>query len=144
MSVKSNRSIFYIVLFLLVFTVCFALVCRYTVLAKDNEEVTTTEDHLSDEELDHILRVSEQWLKNNPVPEVASSTNAYYDINSYMTYPIDEDWIDDTTSVNSALNDIYRMVLSIRNILLCFFLAFVLYMFEKKLHAIINRLFGGR
>lgn len=149
MNVRTNRSLFYIVLFLLVFTVCFGLICRFTVLAKGSdqevsEEEVTTEDHLSQEELDHILRVSEQWLKNNPVPEVATSTDPDYDTSSYMTYPLDLEWIDDNTSVNSALNDIYRMLLSIRNILVLFFFGFVIYWFDKKLHAIINRLFGGR
>ena len=146
---KKDKSVLNIVLFMVAFALCFGLFCRYTVLAapsdpKQSTEATTTEDHLSDEELEHILKVSQQFLDNNEFPEAATSTDADYDIRPYMTYDIDEEWIDNTTSVNSALNDIYRMVLSIRNILLLFFFAFVIYWFDKKLHAIINKLFGGR
>lgn len=149
---KKDYAIYFIILGMFVFALVFGLVCRITVLAappedpaasQDSTEVTT-EDHLSDEELEHILRVSEQWLRNNPVPEVATSTNADYDTNTYLTYSYDDELIDSNTSVNSALNDIYRMILSIRNILLLFFFAFCIYWFDKKFHAIINKLFGGR
>ena len=146
---KSEKSILLIILFMVVFAVAFGYICRITVLAAPSPEVTeeaTTEDHLSDEELDHILKVSQQFLDKHPelLEEAASPTDADFDTSPYMTYGLDEEWIDSTTTINSALNDIYRMILSIRNILLIFFFAFVIYWFEKMLHSIINRLFGRK
>lgn len=143
---KGNFNIIYIILGLFLFAFIFGLICRNTVLAKESSE-STTEDHLSDEELDHILRVSQQWLDKNGYSdeELASSTDAGidFDTSNYFTYDYDQEWIDKDTSVNSALNDIYRMILSIRNILLVFFLAVVVFWLDKKLHAIINKLFRG-
>lgn len=149
---KEQRHLIYIVLGMVIFAVLFGLVCRITVLAASDPatstEEVTTEDHLSDEELEHILKVSQQWLDNNPVPELkgivtASDTDADYDTAPYLTYGLDQEWIDDSTSLSSALNDIYRMVLSIRNILLVFTCIFVIYFFDKKLHSILYKLFGG-
>lgn len=139
---KRNFNIIYIILGLFLFAFIFGLICRNTVLAKELSE-NTTEDHLTDEELDHILKVSEQWLENHPELVVASPTDPDYDTSSYMTFSISDNWIDDNTSVNSALNDIYRMILSIRNILLIFFFAVVCFWLDKKLHSIINKLFRG-
>lgn len=146
---RSEKSILLIILFMVVFALSFGFICRLTVLAApspEDTEATTTEDHLSDEELDHILKVSQQYLDKNAdyLAEIASSTDADFDTNTYMTYSFDDEWIDNTTSINSALNDIYRMILSIRNILLLFFFGFVIYWFDKKFHSIINKIFGGR
>lgn len=147
----NDKKIIYIIAGMILFALFFGFICRVTVLAAaadpaTSTEATTTEQHYTDEELDRMLEIGRQWLADNPVPERASSTDASvdYDVNTYMTYPIDERWIEDDTSINQALDDIYRMILSIRNILLCFFLAFVAYWFDKKLHSIINKLFGGR
>lgn len=149
MTIK-DKKIIYIIVGMILFALFFGLICRVTVLAAadpaTSTEATTTEQHYTDEELDRMLEIGRQWLADNPLPERASSTDASidYDVNTYMTYPIDERWIEDDTSINQALDDIYRMILSIRNILLIFFLAFVAYWFDKKLHSIINKLFGGR
>lgn len=149
-----DRTIYYVVIGMFIFAILFGLVCRITVLAAPpevedsatSESETTTEDHLSDEELEHILRVSQQFLDNNEFPEVgeASPSDADYDTKTYLTYSYDDEWIDQNTNINSALNDIYRMILSIRNILLLFLFAFCIYWFDKKFHSIINKLFGGK
>lgn len=159
MKQKNDFTIYYIVLGMFLFALFFGLACRMTVLAASPDaaasetESTTTEDHLSQEELDHILRVSEKFLEKNGLdPDQATPSDAAeaeettvdYDVNTYLTYPLEEHWIDENTSINSALDDIYRLLLSIRNVLLLFFFAFCIYWFDKKFHAIINKLFGGR
>lgn len=66
---KNDFTIYYIVLGMFLFALFFGLACRMTVLAASPDaaasetESTTTEDHLSQEELDHILRVSEKFLE---------------------------------------------------------------------------------
>lgn len=160
MKQKNDFTIYYIVIAMFLVALFFGLVCRVTVLAAPSmdpaaseTDVTTTEDHLSQEELDHILRVSERFLEKNGLdPDQATPSDAAeeeensvdYDVNTYLTYSLDDHWIDENTSLNFALDDIYRILLSIRNILLLFFFAFVIYWFDKKFHAIINKLFGGR
>lgn len=149
--ITRDRKIIYIVVGMILFALFFGIICRVTVLAADAPESdpvstseTTTEDHLSEEELEHILNVSKQFLENNEFPEMATSTDADFDTNPYLTFGLDQEWIDKDTSVNSALNDIYRMVLSIRNVLVVIACLLVAFWFDKKLHAIINKLFGGR
>lgn len=159
MKQKHDFTIYYIVLAMFLVALFFGLACRITVLAAPSpdpaasETEVTTEDHLSQEELDHILRVSEKFLEKNGLDsDQATPTDAAeeeentvdYDVNTYLTYPLDEHWIDENTSLNSALDDIYRILLSIRNLILLFFFAFCIYWFDKKFHAIINKLFGGR
>lgn len=141
---KKDKNIIYIVLGMIVFAAVFGLFCRFTVLAASDPDQEEEEQHYTDEELNEILNRSQEWLNNNPVPEVATKSDADYDVKPYLTYPLDQEWIDSNTSVNSALNDIYRMVLSIRNVLLLIACLLVAFWFDKKLHAIINKLFGGR
>lgn len=158
MKQKNDFTIYYIILGMFLVALFFGLACRITVLAASpdaaaSETESTSEDHLSQEELDHILRVSEKFLEKNGLnSDQATASDAVeeeentvdYDVNTYLTYPLDEHWIDENTTLNSALDDIYRIILSVRNILLLFFFAFIIYWFDKKFHAIINKLFGGR
>lgn len=149
--ITKDKKIIYIIAGMILFALFFGFICRLTVLAADVPETdsvstseTTTEDHLSDEELEHILNVSKQFLENNEFPETATSTDADFDTKPYLTFGLDQEWIDNSTPVTSALNDIYRMILSIRNLLVVIACLLVAFWFDKKLHSIINKLFGGR
>lgn len=143
---KKDKNIIYIVLGMILFAAFFGIFCRFTVLAAVDPDQEEEQQHYSDEELNAILDRSHEWLNNNSVPEVAtaSNTDADFDTNPYLTYGLDQEWIDNTTPVSSALNDIYRMVLSIRNVLIVIAFLLVAFWFDKKLHSIINKLFGGR
>ena len=80
---KNDFTIYYIVLAMFLVALFFGLACRITVLAAPlsdssaSDTEATTEDHLSQEELDHILRVSEKFLeKNGLVPDQATPSDA--------------------------------------------------------------------
>lgn len=138
---KTDKKLYYIIFGMIVFALVFGFICRITVLANEAEPKTesTTEDHLSQEELDHILRVSEQWLKNNTVPEVqtATSTDADFDTHAYFTYDLDQEWFDETTPEYKMLDDIYRMILSIRNCIIILIMGLLVVWVHKMVKSII-------
>lgn len=112
----------------------------------EEQESIDKANHLTDQDHRNILDASQKLLDSfGDIPEtkIATSTDANYDINTYLTYGIDQEWIDNTTTIQSALNDIYRMVLSIRNLLVVLIGGLIVVFVHNSLKKIIQRLTKG-
>lgn len=112
----------------------------------EEQESIDKANHLTDQDHRNILNASQKLLDSfGDIPEVktATSTDADYDTNSYLTYGIDEEWIDNTTTIQSALNDIYRMILSIRNLIVLLIGGLVVVFVHNSMKKIIQRLTKG-
>ena len=105
------------------------------------------------EDTEKLLNATGAWLKANApdstetssedaTTEVATSTDAEWDPRPYLTYPLDQRWIEDSDTVQKGLDDIYRMLLSIRNIVLVFFGGCFLVWCHKTLKGVVYRLNG--
>lgn len=104
----------------------------------EEEESIKKADSLSDEDHTNILNASQKFLDSIDV-ELSTNTDADFDTNSYLTYGYDYNWIDNNSSIYSALNDIYRMILSIRNLLLVLICGLFIFWVHKSFNIIINR-----
>ena len=107
----------------------------------EEQESIDKANHLTDQDHRNILDASQKLLDSfGDIPEtkIATSTDANYDINTYLTYGIDQEWIDNTTTIQSALNDIYRMVLSIRNLLVVLIGGLIVVFVHNSLKKIIH------
>lgn len=116
------------------------------VFTSEQKESIDKANHLTDQDHQNILDASQNLLDSfGDIPETKTATpsDADFDTNTYLTYGIDEQWIDNTTTVQSALNDIYRMILSIRNLLVLLIGGLVVVFVHNSLKKIIQRLTKG-
>lgn len=116
------------------------------VFTSEQQDSIDKANHLTDQDHQNILDASQKLLDSfGDIPETKTATpsDADFDTNTYLTYGINEQWIDNTTTVQSALNDIYRMILSIRNLLVLFIGGLVVVFVHNSLKKIIQRLTKG-
>lgn len=112
----------------------------------EQQESIDKANHLTDQDHRNILDASQKLLDSfGEIPETnrATSTDADYDTNTYLTYGIGEEWIDSSTTIQSALNDIYRMILSIRNLLVVLIGGLIVVFVHNSMKKIIQRLTKG-
>lgn len=156
---KLKLRIFYIVYTFALIVFVIGVFFRVTVLAdqvssedqttelftSEESEVVTkllNEGGLSDEDHEKILEAGRRYLEQNQ-DLIASSTDSDFDTNTYLTYGIDQEWFDSTTPLYQMYNDIYRMILSIRNILLILICGLVIVFVHGNMKKIISRITKG-
>lgn len=100
------------------------------------------EGGLSNEDHEKILEAGRRYLEQNH-EFIASSTDSDFDTNTYLTYGIDQEWFDSTTPLYQMYNDIYRMILSIRNILLILICGLIIVFVHASMKKIISRITKG-
>lgn len=116
------------------------------VFTSEQQESIDKANHLSDQDHRNILDASQKLLDSfGDIPETkrATSSDADYDTNTYLTFGIDQEWIDNNTTIQSALNDIYRMILSIRNLLVVLIGGLIVVFVHNSMKKIIQRLTKG-
>ena len=108
-----------------------------------SEELEAIEkaNHLTDEEHDRILNASNKFLNSLDTSLFETSNSSHYDNHFYLSSS--EMIFDSNESDIVILDAIYRMLLSIRNILLLFLCGVICAWFHKMFSRIIQRL-GGR
>lgn len=153
------KKLFYICYTFALIAFLFGVVFRVTVLADQvtSEEQTTeiftseeaeavskllNEGGLSSEDHEKILEAGRRYLEQNQVL-VATSTDSDFDTNTYLTYGIGQEWFDSSTPLYQMYNDIYRMILSIRNILLILLCGLIIVFVHSSLKKIISRITKG-
>lgn len=113
-----------------------------------SEEEKTVQDLLEEgglslEQHEQLLNAGRRFLDENENVLTSTPTDADFDTNTYLTYGLDEEWIDSSTTIQSALNDIYRMILSIRNLLVVLIAGLIICWVHKMLKNIIARITKG-
>lgn len=156
---KLKLRIFYIVYTFALVVFIIGVLFRVTVLADQvtSEDKTTeiftseeaeavtkllNEGGLSSEDHEKILEAGRRYLEQNQ-DFIASSTDSDFDTNTYLTYGIDQEWFDSTTPLHQMYNDIYRMILSIRNILLILICGLIIVFVHGSMKKIISRITKG-
>lgn len=156
---KLKSRIFYVVYTFALVVFIIGIFFRVTVLADQvsSEDQTTeiftseeaeavtkllNEGGLSNEDHEKILGAGRRYLEQNS-QLVATSTDSDFDTNTYLTYGIDQEWFDSSTPLYQMYNDIYRMILSIRNILLILMCGLIIVFVHSSLKKIISRITKG-
>lgn len=152
---KNNKehsfTILLVVILMIVFSVFAGLLCNTVVKAsevstEDTTEVFTSEqqesiekaNHLTDQDHQNILDASQKLLDSfGDLPDVATSTDADFDTHAYFTYGLDQEWFDSSTPEYKMLDDIYRMILSIRNCIVVLIIGLVCVWVHKTVKSII-------
>lgn len=104
------------------------------------------------DDVDQVLNVTGKWLdinapKNTKIvgeelTETASETDADWDPTPYLSYSLEDRWIEDSDTVQKGLDDIYRMLLSLRNCVIVFMAGCFLVWAHKSLKGVVYRLNG--
>lgn len=102
------------------------------------------------EDTERLLNATGAWLRENTSQEeessseteTASSTDADWDPRPYLSYPLDQRWIEDSDTVQKGLDDIYRMLLSLRNCALVFMGGLFIVWIHKMIKGVVYRLNG--
>ena len=148
---KKNEAIFLIMLIVgVLMLLSMFLILSVPVSAKEEtttESIFTSEEqeaiehanHLTDQEHEDILNASQKFLDNIDPEMLATSTDAY-DNNFYLSS--DQMVFEQNESLVVIFDAIYRMLISIRNILLLFFFGVICAWFHKMFSRIIQRLAG--
>lgn len=148
---KNHLHIIVVVLIMVILSAFFGLFCNLIVKAKEGTSEDTTElftseeqesidkaNHLSDQDHRNILNASQKFLDSlGDLPEVATSTDADFDTHAYFTYGLDQEWFDSDTPEYKMFDDIYRMILSIRNCIVVLIIGLVCVWVHKTVKSVI-------
>lgn len=168
---NEKRLLTIIVLGMMLFAVLFGLICRLYIIPSyakedDTTELTTYEytseqqeildqvlngekpDINTPDDTDKLLDATGAWLRANgditteQSTETATETDADWDPEPYLSYGLDQRWIDDSDTVQKGMDDIYRILLSIRNLIIVLIGGLMLVWAHKMLKGIVYRLNG--
>ena len=98
------------------------------------------EGGLTPEQHEQLLQAGRRFLESN---QLATSTDAVYDDSDYLTFDKSYQYFNESVTNNQALSSIYRLLLSIRNLLVMLICGLVIIFVHNSIKKIISRITKG-